>query len=413
MRIKKLELKNFRGFEDLTIDFPEGESGLAVFVGVNGSGKTSVLEGVATLLQIFSNHAFGFESNIELDNDDILNNKPYSEGNLYLEDDTKIRFKVQRAEGHYPKQIDLKVHPEYTRTEAEIDEYLELHGLNIPLISYYPSTRFVPDEPSLKAKDVSKMSAYDAYEDAFNRHIDYTAFFEWFRNMEDYENEQRLYNNSTFRHNGLETVRRAISAFLDDFAHPRIRRQPKEEMVIEKKGIPLSLTNLSSGEKSIFALFGDIARRLCMACLGTNDPLQWYGIVLIDEVEWHLHPAWQRTIIPNLRRTFPNIQFILTTHSPQVLSNVPRENVFVLEDFKLVKTPHTFGRDSNSILWDLFAVESRPETAKKDFKKLYQLIDDPDKKEEAEAYLNELEEKYGNDDPELVSAGLHLKFLTA
>ncbi len=134
---------------------------------------------------------------------------------------------------------------------------------------------------------------------------------------------------------------------------------------------------------------------------------------MIDDVDLHLHPSWQRQIIPALRFIFPNIQFILTTHSPQVLSNVKRENVFVLEDFKLVKrTPYTYGKDSNSILWDLFAVKERPEHAEKEFDRLYQFIDDPEKEKEAKIMLVEMEKKYGEDDSEVVQARLHFDFLT-
>lgn len=268
MKIKKLELKNFRGFEDLTIDFPEGESGLAVFVGVNGSGKTSVLEGLNILLQIFSQGIFVFNNDIEVTNNDIMNGAANASGRLDLDDETKVMFKLHRAEGVSLPSLNSNTIPEYTWTEASLDDAKEsLDGFDLPIISYYPSNRFVPEEPSLKTKDMSQPRQYDAYEGAFNKRIDYTTFFEWFRNTEDFENEQRLYNETAFRDKGLETVRRAISSFLNGFVHPRVRRQPKEELIIEKNGLTLSLGNLSSGEKSILALFGDLARRLYLSLI--------------------------------------------------------------------------------------------------------------------------------------------------
>ncbi|MBK9014582.1 MAG: hypothetical protein IPM82_11155 [Saprospiraceae bacterium] len=116
---------------------------------------------------------------------------------------------------------------------------------------------------------------------------------------------------------------------------------------------------------------------------------------------------WQRTI-PHL----PNIQFILTTHSPQVLSTLKKENVFILEDFKLVKdTPHTFGRDSNAILWDIFGVEKRPPEAKEEFAKLYRIMDDPEKVGETADMLQDVEAKYGYYDEEVVRARGHFQFL--
>ena len=181
---------------------------------------------------------------------------------------------------------------------------------------------------------------------------------------------------------------------------------------VEKNGEQFSISQLSHGEKGVMVMVGDLARRLSIANPELEDPLLGFGIVLIDEIELHLHPAWQRSIIPTLEATFPNIQFIATTHSPQVLSSLKQENVFVLEEFKLVeKTPHTFGRDSNSLLQDLFNVAERPEKTKDEFRHLYRLIDDPGKIVEANDMLEEMEEKYGRDDPEIIRARMHLEFM--
>lgn len=81
----------------------------------------------------------------------------------------------------------------------------------------------------------------------------------------------------------------------------------------------LDVLQLSDGEKCTLALFGDIARRLAIANPSLDDPLQGDGVVLIDELELHMHTSWQRKVISMLKKTFPNIQFIITTHSPQIL----------------------------------------------------------------------------------------------
>jgi predicted ATP-binding protein involved in virulence len=124
--------------------------------------------------------------------------------------------------------------------------------------------------------------------------------------------------------------------------------------VIEKGGEKLKIDQLSDGEKMLLLVVSDLARRLSIANPGMEDSLQGNGVVLIDEVDLHLHPQWQREVIPALGKTFPNCQFITTTHSPQVLSNVEKENILILEDYRIVEnTPFTYGRDSNSILYDL------------------------------------------------------------
>lgn len=197
---------------------------------------------------------------------------------------------------------------------------------------------------------------------------------------------------------------------MGNIKNPRVKRQPSEELIVEKENQQLSFQSLSSGEKSLIAIVGDIARRL--RNVYWEKPLEGDGVVLIDEIEQHLHPAWQRTIIPNLRRTFPNIQFILTTHSPQVISTLHRENVFILDNFQLVKeTPHTYGRDSNSILYDIFGIEKRPAEAKEEFAKLYRLMDDPEKIAETADLLRDVEAKYGYYDEEVVRARGQFEFL--
>ena len=93
----------------------------------------------------------------------------------------------------------------------------------------------------------------------------------------------------------------------------------------------LDVLQLSDGEKCTLALFGDIARRLAIANPSLDDPLQGDGVVLIDELELHMHTSWQRKVISMLKKTFPNIQFIITTHSPQILGEVDHDfNVYAL-----------------------------------------------------------------------------------
>ena len=101
-------------------------------------------------------------------------------------------------------------------------------------------------------------------------------------------------------------------------------------MLINKNGLDLPVNTLSDGEKCLFSLVGDLARRLALANPNLTDPLQGSGIVLIDEIDLHLHPAWQRKIVGQLKDTFPNCQFIITSHSPQVLGELPASDIFIL-----------------------------------------------------------------------------------
>ena len=419
MRIKKLGLKNFRGFEELTIDFPEGESGLAVFVGVNGSGKTSVLEAIVHLLNDYClKLTKPYRDKAELSNISQLKPRDVKTGceeaecalHIKMRDfDVKVEIDVQ-ATSKSAKTKNGEYFDSQEKIISEIRNRLDkIQWYAAPIIAYYPAGRMVK-EPELKVIDVQSIQPWKVYHNSLDLTIDFDSFFDWFRSMEDNENERRLNEDNSYRDPSLNSVRTAITNFIGNIKNPRVKRQPVEELIIEKGSQQLSFQSLSSGERAIIALVGDIARRLSNV-FWTN-PLNGDGIVLIDEIEQHLHPGWQRTIIPNLRRTFPNIQFILTTHSPQVLSTLKKENVFILSDFKLVKdTPHTFGRDSNAILWDIFGVEKRPAESKEEFSKLYRLMDDPEKIKETELLLRDVEEKYGYYDEEVVRARGQFEFL--
>ncbi|MCB0520731.1 MAG: AAA family ATPase [Lewinellaceae bacterium] len=430
MRIKKLELKNFRGFEELVIDFPEGESGLAVFVGVNGSGKTSVLEGILSLLYTYYYELFKNEKVI---NGDYRNFEYCSIGDrltdfhfsVYISE-RKLTIEVQGKEisiinelTNYAGSISISklTNPWINKfvTEDNLIKIRESLLNNISVFVYYPAKRAITQDLSLKARDISAIQPINVYLGAFAQSINFNDFFEWFRSFEDVENEQiRAKGNAQFRIKELETVRNAISKLklLEAVTDFRVQRQPHEDFILEKNERKLSIKSLSDGEKMLIALTGDIARRLNIANSELNNPLEGHGIVLIDEIEQHLHPDWQRKVVKSLRDTFPNIQFILTTHSPQVLSTLKKENVFILDNFQLVQdTPHTYGRDSNSILWDIFGVEKRPPESKEIFSKLYRMMDDPDKVEETEALLRDVEERYGYYDEEVVRARGQFEFL--
>jgi predicted ATP-binding protein involved in virulence len=300
--------------------------------------------------------------------------------------------------------------------------------VQVPVLAYYKTNR----EMVQNGDGISRMeqeSREFTYSNAFSTKIDdFQDLLEWFRYQEDLENQEKIdRKNFDYTNTGLQVVREAVSKFLNcfdaKFDNLKVRRiapamldfreaAKQWNLVISKNGLELKIAQLSSGERALVALVADIARRAAIANPQLPNPLNSEGVILIDEVELHLHPTWQRAVAKALRATFPNIQFILTTHSPQVLSTLKRENVFMLEDFKLVKdTPHTYGRDSNSILWDIFGVEKRPAESKEEFSRLYRLMDDESKAKETESLLHDVEEKYGYYDEEVVRARAHFQFL--
>ena len=262
--------------------------------------------------------------------------------------------------------------------------------------------------------------------------IDFKMFSYWFIEKENIENEGKFFKkNFNFELDSLKVIRLAMELFLSEievetFKNLRGKRRdypsdfnaitnlPRNvgDLTIDKNGKKINLSRLSSGEKSILLLVADITRRLVQVRDNPNkNILETRGFVLIDEIETHLHPNWQRKILPALTKTFPNIQFIVTTHSPQVVSSLDKESVFILEDFKLVQnTPYTKGRDANSILSEVFGVPRWTEAVRAKINKLYRLIDD-ESNEEALKALKELEKDFGPDDLELMRANMFLDFM--
>jgi predicted ATP-binding protein involved in virulence len=161
---------------------------------------------------------------------------------------------------------------------------------------------------------------------------------------------------------------------------------------------------LSDGYRNMVTLVADIGWRASVLNPhhGSNAHQLTEGIVLIDELDLHLHPAWQRSIVADLRRTFPKIQFIVTTHSPQVVASVNRDQVRLLDRNQLVSgKPYVEGRDSGELLEDVFGVPPRPGEVKAEIKEVYQLIEAA-QFAEARARLDKLEERLGPHDAELI-----------
>ncbi|WHU03674.1 AAA family ATPase [Sphingomonas sp. NIBR02145] len=286
---------------------------------------------------------------------------------------------------------------------AEIGEEIEENPdkASLPLVVLYSVNRAVLDVP-LRIRSKVPHSQYAALEDALLQGSrSFRTFFSWFRDREDVENETRS-EGSTRRDPQLTAVRKAIHGMMPGFENLRVRRQPLR-MLVTKNGQDLRVDELSDGEKCLLAMVGDLARRLALANPGKRNALLGEAIVLIDELELHLHPAWQRNAVVQLRKTFPNCQFIVTTHSAQVLSEVEPEATFLLKDGRAVQPNRSYGLDSNLILQSLMGATARPEWAEEKLDELYELIDEEDYRA-ARGKFEDLEQRLGAEDPGLVVA---------
>lgn len=424
--IEKLTLKNYRGVSKLELEL---NSKLNVFYGVNGSGKSTMLDASAIMLSwLVSRIRRAGSSGRPIADSDIKNKKSACSINIAVKVDDKHEYEknslmwklVRSRTGHSSgdEKTSLSELNEYTKHLQRIITLSE-EQCNLPLLAYYPINRAVLDIP-LKIRTKHRFNLLEMYDDALAGGASFRAFFEWFREREDLENEairdqQSLFDDTSsssgFPDIHLNAVRSALESLMPDFKNLTVRRSPLR-MEVEKKGKKLNVSQLSDGEKCLMAMVGDLARRLAIANPKLKKPLEGEGIVLIDEIDLHLHPKWQRMIVPKLQKTFPNCQFIVSTHSPHVITHVKPECLFMLKQTSnAIKATHpneSYGKNVTRILEDLMGLKTtRPDKVSKELSDIFNQIDlgSFDKaKQEIKALRKEI-----GDDPDLVKAEVLIK----
>ncbi|HBN1713070.1 TPA: AAA family ATPase [Escherichia coli] len=441
MNIRTLKLTNLGWFEELEVHLApveEFKSNVTVFIGNNGAGKTSILKSLATSLSWFVARVRTEKGNgSPIPEDAILNGRSSATIELQVlnthpatEAATPYRWLLARTASGKKSTTASSLQEASQLAAFYRDQYTQNSGASFPLIAFYPVERVVLDVP-LKIKERHNFLQLDGYDNALNQGIDFRRFFEWFRNREDAENESGLPQDvldklstridldntvlnaltaimASSRDRQLTAVRTAISRFMPGFSNLRVRRKPRLHMSIDKNGQTLNVLQLSQGEKSLMALVGDIARRLAMMNPMLENPLNGEGIVLIDEVDMHLHPTWQRTIIQRLTTTFPHCQFVLTTHSPLVISDYKDVLVYSLDNGELTQLPSLYGQDANTVLLNVMDTDIRNATVAEKLNDLLDLIQKNDFIN-ANALLNTLSLELPENHLELVKARMLLR----
>jgi predicted ATP-binding protein involved in virulence len=357
LKLNRIEFENFRLFDKLDLTFDEQ---LTVLIGENGGGKTALLEGIAQLLTLFTDY--------------IYSGKFPTARNMYVRSDIRDKQAfalnsittsiTQNDELPHLKCWKLRMQQEPNRMGQPIGlEWLSdlrksllkdsvgwVFNNPIPVMVYYPIERVTT---------VRFRSKEGVYDDALNgKALNINAFLDWFVWKEDVKSTDKPV---------FMAVKKAILNLLNEDEMPLFKdiytyrsRRGDYRLMLEKGETNIEFNQLSSGEKSLFMLVADLARRLALANPYTTDALsEGQGIVLIDEIDLHLHPSWQRKIISKLRMIFPNIQWVITTDSPQVLMNVKRENVKVIRNGKIEASPFVEGRDANALSTDVFGLTKR------------------------------------------------------
>ncbi|MDD1136169.1 AAA family ATPase [Pseudomonas sp. TNT2022 ID233] len=376
MKIDSLKLTNVGRFNDITVHLAPlsgSHSNVTVLVGINGAGKTTLLKALTICLSWLIARIRTQKGNgSHIAEDDIRNGTPAAIVSIAVAEPAHPRVNPESdpdeeddvfvwGMSHSKQDGKTALSSSLEDVNLLADHYRALmtadDKASLPLIAYYPVERSVLEIP-LKIKSGKTFDQLAGYDDSLKHSTDFRDFFEWFREREDSENESGISDSAlneiaqkfgaeseawktlselkaSSRDSQLTAVRCAIAAFMPGFTNLRIQRQPRLHMAIDKDGVTFNVAQLSQGEKSMLALIGDIARRLAMMNPSLDNPLHGEGVVLIDEVELHLHPEWQLNLIQQLSNTFPNCQFVLTTQSPLVVSEAKDALVYVLNDDEL------------------------------------------------------------------------------
>lgn len=417
MKLNKIELINFRGISDMEIEFDKRAT---VIYGINGMGKSAVLEAGNILFSKILSEA-AMDSHIGscvITKKDVKAGETKTEIRAHISDGnesyTYYRKRVDSQNKHKGELLELvvqRIRENYigevvSEEEDEEDKagigkrgVLCLNENALPIYVYYGVNRNTESRSAVRKKYTGSAGKLDAWRDnIFEGKADFTLFFEWFRSRQEYENSVKI-EDGTFVDKQSEAARAAIlKALGQNFSNLRIKvTEDEAELVLVKNGCELCVKQLSDGEKNVMAMVGDIARRLSIANASAENILEGEGIVLIDEIDLHLHPSWQAVILPVLLNTFPNLQFIVTTHSSKVLGETGDDVKIIkleMQDEDKVEAheiPSLKGWDVNTILEKYMGTSSINLGTKDKIDHMFELIQE-EKYDEAEQIANEIEQ---------------------
>lgn len=404
MRLEKLRLRNFRCFSDVELEFNDG---LTVLVAENGQGKSALLDAVRISLSPFVN-SFDLARSIFNDpgngitiSDVRMKRMPQGEMARKLpcevimtgdfgsgKRSTWIRYRDKEAKGTKTKDdgATSQLKKWASRVQAKVrDEHED--DLKLPVFGYYGTGRLWAQKQlrqGLKGKDDTRDPDFYMRPFAYRHCLDpassYKHFREWFIWAFESLREQQI-NKLEGRNNSEDlqaaqdrilVVQQAIDTFLKPITgwHTLEYSVTREKSLIlhhEEQGI-LDVEQLSDGIRSVLAMVGDIAYR-CVKLnpqMGADAARLTNGVVMIDEVDMHLHPRWQQVVLGQLREAFPKVQFIVTTHSPQVLTTVARGFIRVLradENGISVEVPEfsPLAHESGDALAQIMGTQREPE----------------------------------------------------
>lgn len=419
MRIEKIIIDNFRCFEHKEISFhPQ----FNVIISKNGFGKTVVADAIAYLLKPF-NTKLAPELVLEIEKKDIRRTRfGLPEETSDKPTELVLNFNLLNTKESWSllQNINMiqQMAYQYENIQNQVKRILNSvvdSNKNYPIIAYYPANRVSPQTSEIEAEKLAPNGSRDiGYENALNnKNIDIKLITSRINTL-----EYSIYTKSKYSKDDpslhitrseLNAIQTAIVNCIPNATEIGFNPEWNELMIHFEDEDPKPFSMLSEGFRNMLAIVGDIAYRCARLNPHLNENIltETEGIVIIDEIDLHLHPNWQREIVGNLKKTFPKIQFIVTTHSPFIVQSLKKEELINLEEpeEELTIDPEYGGIEDAA---EIMNVEGMPqsihfkemtETAEKYYKLISAGKTSKNDKETAKLRerLNELEERYSND----------------
>lgn len=424
MYLESIKLHNFRCFSDLEVDFNKQ---LNVIVGSNGAGKSAILEAASIAAGTFTSALDGI-SNYGIRRSDAryqyyeMGGTVDSQAQFPVSISAKGKMNESNNEISWTRSLNSsKGRGGFAGARQLTDIALKYQerlrngdtSLILPVISYYGTGRLWAQHREKKFNTFEKNTRTNGYIDSLDGAASDKLIMKWFEKMtvEQYRNSM----TTSFRAvcNAIEKCFSLITG------HKKVEVQYNFDIndidiIYEdnnQKMVKIPIYQLSDGYRCTISLITDIAYRMALLNpqLGENVISKTNGIVLIDEIDLHLHPIWQQRIINDLMTIFPEVQFIVSTHAPAVINSIKSEYLLVLNNHKVYKASNeTFGKDANTILREVMNTSERPSEVKLKFQACYEAIDDCEY-EKALEIVGGLERMIGSNDPELNSCRLRIE----
>lgn len=413
MIVTGLKVANLRTIEAAEFRF---QPGMNLVVGVNGVGKTSVLVALSVCLSAVVKQVNKLPGRVEAFTlDDIrigaqaltvecevrLGNRTHS----YLVHKPREASAPQETKAGMPRE---QVHdtPEKSAFVGEAPGPVSgTESGGRPLAVLFLTNRAVTSDRA-PAKGVAAGGIAGAFADAFaNRELRLGEFSAWMKVQETLSKERPASARV------LTACEGAVQRFLPGYRNLRQEGRGRHGLCIDRNNTTVPVRQLSDGERGNLALVLDLTRRLAQANPDLEDPAaEAEAVVLIDEIDLHLHPKWQRQIVHNLSAAFPHCQFIATTHSPQVIGEVSHERIQIIAHGDVYSPTHSFGVDSSRVLEEIMDADPRTRDVSELLSKISGAIG-RQQFDDGRKLLGDLIRQLGEEDPEVTRLRTLLDFM--